>query len=99
MTCRQGNACRDRPDARTNGGDFGNKPELANEWRNGAEAMSRKTELEADLKRVGYQLGGSHLTRQARGATFGTFASTMRQLGYGIHCASQIGGKHLQAFV
>jgi hypothetical protein len=61
--------------------------------------MSRKTELEADLKRVGYQLGGSHLTRQARGATFSTFASTMRQLGYGIHCASQIGGKHLQAFV
>ena len=61
--------------------------------------MSRKTELEADLKRVGYQLGGSHPTRQARSATFGTFASTMRQLGYGIHCASQIGGKHLQAFV
>ena len=61
--------------------------------------MSRKTELEADLKRVGYQLGGSHLTRQARSATFGTFANTMRQLGYGIHCASQIGGKHLQAFV
>jgi len=61
--------------------------------------MSRKTELEADLKRVGYQLGGSHLTRQARSATFSTFSSTMRQLGYGIHCASQIGGKHLQAFV
>jgi hypothetical protein len=61
--------------------------------------MSRKTELEADLKRVGYQLGGSHLTRQARSATFSTFANTMRQLGYGIHCASQIGGKHLQAFV
>ena len=49
--------------------------------------MSRKTELEADLKRVGYQLGGSHLTRQARSATFSTFANTMRQLGYGIHCA------------
>lgn len=60
--------------------------------------MSRKTELEADLKRVGYQLGGAHLTRQARSATFSTFASTMRQLGYGIQSARQIGGKHLQAF-
>jgi hypothetical protein len=61
--------------------------------------MSRKTELEADLKRVGYQLGGAHLTRQARSATFNTFANTMRQLGYGIQSVHQIGGKHLAAFV
>ena len=61
--------------------------------------MSRKTELEADLKRVGYQLGGAHLTRQARSATLGTFATTMRELGYGIRTARQIGGKHLAAFV
>ena len=54
--------------------------------------MSKKTELEADLKRVGYQLGGSHLTRQARSATFSTFASTMRQLGYGIHWRSSLSG-------
>jgi site-specific recombinase XerD len=60
--------------------------------------MSRKTELEADLKRIGYQLGGAHLTRQARSATFNTFAKTMRERGYGIHAAAQIGGKHLQAF-
>jgi len=60
--------------------------------------MSRKTELQADLKRVGYQLGGAHLTRQARDATFNTFARTMRELGYGIQAARQIGGKHLQAF-
>lgn len=60
--------------------------------------MSRKTELQADLKRVGYQLGGAHLTRQARSATFNTFARTMRELGYGIQAARQIGGKHLQAF-
>ena len=60
--------------------------------------MSRKTELQADLKRVGYQLGGAHLTRQARSATFNTFARSMRELGYGIHAARQIGGKHLQAF-
>jgi hypothetical protein len=60
--------------------------------------MSRKTALQADLKRIGYQLGGAHLTRQARNATFNTFARTMRELGYGIHAASQIGGRHLQAF-
>jgi len=60
--------------------------------------MSRKTELEADLKRIGYQLGGAHLTRQARSATFNTFAKVMRELGYGIRAAAQIGGKHLQAF-
>lgn len=60
--------------------------------------MSRKTELQADLKRVGYQLGGAHLTRQARDSTFDTFARTMRELGYGIQAARQIGGKHLQVF-
>jgi Phage integrase, N-terminal len=61
--------------------------------------MSRKTELEADLKRIGYQLGGAHLTRQARSATVNTFAKVMRERGYGIQAAAQIGGKHLQAFV
>lgn len=61
--------------------------------------MSRKTELEADLQRIGYQLGGAHLTRQARSATFNTFAKVMHALGYGIHAARQIGGKHLAAFV
>lgn len=61
--------------------------------------MSRKTELKADLQRVGYQLGGAHLTRQARDATFNTFARVMRELGYGIQAARQIGGRHLQAFV
>lgn len=60
--------------------------------------MSRKSELQADLKRIGYQLGGAHLTRQARDATFNVFAKVMRALGYGIHTAKQIGGKHLQAF-
>ena len=60
--------------------------------------MSRKTELGADLKRIGYQLGGAHLTRQARDATFSTFAKVMRERGYGIRAAAQIGGKHLQAF-
>lgn len=60
--------------------------------------MSRKTELRADLDRVGYQLGGSHLTRQARSATFRTFARVMRELGLGIHAAQQIGGRHLAAF-
>ena len=60
--------------------------------------MSRKTELQADLKRIGYRLGGAHLTRQARSATFNTFANTMRELKYGIKSARQIGGKHLQVF-
>jgi hypothetical protein len=60
--------------------------------------MSRKTELKADLKRIGYQLDGAHLTRQARSATFTTFAKTMGELGYGIRAAAQIGGKHLQTF-
>jgi site-specific recombinase XerD len=61
--------------------------------------MSRKNELKADLKRIGYQLGGAHLTREARSATFNTFANVLSELGYGIQAARQIGGKHLQAFV
>lgn len=60
--------------------------------------MSRKTELRADLHRIGYDLSGSHLTREARCGTFNTFARIMRELGYGIQAAPQIGGKHLQAF-
>lgn len=61
--------------------------------------MSKKTELRADLNRIGYQLGGAHLTQEARRATFSTFAQAMRDKGYGIESAEQIGGKHLQAFV
>ena len=61
--------------------------------------MSKKTELRADLNRIGYQLGGAHLTQEARRATFTTFAQAMREKGYGIQSAEQIGGKHLQAFV
>jgi hypothetical protein len=61
--------------------------------------MSRKSELVADLNRVGLQLPGAHLTKEARSATFSTFASTMRTLGYGIQNAAQIGGKHLSAYV
>lgn len=60
--------------------------------------MSRKTELRADLHRIGYDLSGSHLTREARCGTFSTFALIMREMGYGIQAGSQIGGKHLQAF-
>jgi hypothetical protein len=60
--------------------------------------MSKKTELQADLKRVGYQLNGAHLTWQEREKTFKTFARIMRELGYGIEAACQIGGKHLQAY-
>jgi hypothetical protein len=60
--------------------------------------MSIKTELLADLRRIGYQLGGAHLTRDARSATFTTFSDAMRELGYGIRAAHQIGGRHLQAF-
>jgi len=60
--------------------------------------MSKKTELKADLHRIGYQLGGAHLTREARSATFNTFTRVMRELGYGIRAAHQIGGRHLQAF-
>jgi site-specific recombinase XerD len=61
--------------------------------------MSKKTELRADLNRIGYQLGGAHLTQDARRATFSTFAQAMREKGYGIQSAAQIGGKHLRAFV
>jgi hypothetical protein len=61
--------------------------------------MSKKTELRADLNRIGYQLGGAHLTQEARRATFGTFAPAMREKGFGIQSAEQIGGKHLRAFV
>lgn len=61
--------------------------------------MSKKTELRADLNRIGYQLGGAHLTQEARRATFSTFADAMREKNYGIQSAEQIGGKHLKAFV
>src|SRR5688572_31879962 len=47
-------------------------------------AMSKKTELRADLNRIGYQLGGAHLTQDARRATFNTFAQAMHEKGYGI---------------
>jgi site-specific recombinase XerD len=60
--------------------------------------MSRKTELRADLHRIGYQLGGAHLTQQARGVTFNNFASVMREKSYGIQSAQQIGGRHLRAY-
>jgi hypothetical protein len=60
--------------------------------------MSRKTELLADLKRIGYLLGSARLTREARSTTFNAFASTLHELGYNILSAHQIGGKHLQAF-
>jgi hypothetical protein len=69
------------------------------EERRKESTMSRKTELRADLNRIGYQLGCAHLTQEARRATFGTFAQAMRAKGYGIESAQQIGGKHLQAFV
>jgi len=61
--------------------------------------MSKKTELRADLNRIGYQLGGAHLTQEARRATFSTFAQAMREKRHGIQSAEQIGGKHLQRFV
>jgi hypothetical protein len=61
--------------------------------------LSKKTELRAYLNRFGYRLGGAHLTQEARRATFSTFAHAMREKGYGIQSAEQIGGKHLKAFV
>jgi len=61
--------------------------------------MSKNTELKADLDRIGYALGGAHLTQQAREATFNTFARTMGERGQGIRSAQQIGGRHLQMFV
>jgi len=61
--------------------------------------MSKKCELVADLGRIGAQLGGAHLTREARGLTFRGFADTMRAAGFGIRRADQIGGRHLKAFV
>jgi len=60
--------------------------------------MSRKTELRADLDRIGYQLSGGHMTRQTRSTTFRAFARVMRELGFGIHAAHQIGGRHLAAY-
>lgn len=60
--------------------------------------MSRKTELRADLHRIGYELSGAQLTREARFGTFNTFVRIMRELGYGIEAVSQIGGRHLLAF-
>ena len=69
------------------------------EERRKESAMSKKTELRADLNRIGYQLGRAHLTQEARRATFTTFAQAMREKGYGIKSAEQIGGRHLQAFV
>ncbi|WP_299697380.1 phage integrase N-terminal domain-containing protein [Hydrocarboniphaga sp.] len=53
----------------------------------------------ADLQRVGGQLGGAHLTREGRSATFSAFARTMREQNFGIHRADQVGGRHLAAYV
>lgn len=61
--------------------------------------MSKKTELQADLQRINYLLGRAHKTQESRSGTFRTFARVMRETSFGIHCAAQIGGKHLQAFV
>ncbi|GFE87971.1 integrase domain-containing protein [Steroidobacter agaridevorans] len=61
--------------------------------------MSKKTELQADLQRIGYLLGRSHGTQESRSQTFRTFAGVMRETGFGIHSAAQMGGKHLQAYV
>lgn len=61
--------------------------------------MSKKTELQADLQRINYLLGRAHLTQEDRSRTFRTFARVMREMGFGIHSAAQIGGKHVQAFV
>jgi hypothetical protein len=79
-------------------------PDVRFEYRSFKErrkecAMSKKTGLRADLNRIGYQLGGAHLTQEARRTTFSTFAQAMREKGFGIESAQQIGGKHLQAFV
>jgi hypothetical protein len=60
--------------------------------------MSKKNELIADLQRVGFQLGGAHLTRDARAVTFTTFANTLRESGFSIRSADQIGGRHLKAY-
>ena len=60
--------------------------------------MSKKTELLADLERVGYSLSGGHMLRQTRNTTFKAFARIMRELGFSIHAAQQIGGRHLVAY-
>jgi hypothetical protein len=61
--------------------------------------MSKKSELQADLQRINYLLARAHLTQDSRSGTFKNFAEAMRELNYGIHCAAQIGGKHLQAYI
>ncbi len=61
--------------------------------------MSRKTELKAHLERIGGELSGAHLTHQARMSTFSVFAGIMRELGFGIRSAKQIGERHLKAFI
>jgi hypothetical protein len=61
--------------------------------------MSKKSELQADLQRINYLLARAHLTQESRSGTFKNFAEAMRALNYGIHCAAQIGGKHLQAYI
>ncbi|MGH8630594.1 MAG: integrase domain-containing protein [Burkholderiales bacterium] len=53
----------------------------------------------ADLGRIGAQIGGAHLTREARDLSFRCFADAMRAAGFGIRSADQIGGRHLKAFV
>jgi hypothetical protein len=60
--------------------------------------MSRKSELRADLERVGMKIGGACLTREAREVTFKAFAQAMRDKNFGIRSAQQIGGRHLEAF-
>lgn len=54
----------------------------------GVEVMSRKSELRADLHRIGYDVKGAHRAREARCGTFNSFARIMREVGYGIQAAS-----------
>lgn len=62
--------------------------------------MSRKTEFQSAIIAVIARLGGSHLTREARERTAIKFAEAMFQAGF-THLAkpSEIGGKHVRAFV
>lgn len=61
--------------------------------------MSNKTKLIASMQHVVLKLRGTKGTRKARYRMVAAFAKVMRERGYGIASARQIGGRHLVAYI
>jgi site-specific recombinase XerC len=61
--------------------------------------MSKKSDFEHELKKLSANLGGSHLTRQARDGAIMRFASHIWDAGFQLKSTDQIKLKHIKHFV